>query len=331
MLLTGKIRPIVAFLALTAPLAFGCLTGCWTAPQPEFEDPGPQLPHVEEKPLPPVRDLPGVDTSRLDAKKRGDWWRLVNELYAPCPEQAVSIEQCVADARSCAACAPMAQLISDKLGGGMTREDAESAASRRFGPDVKKVPLHDSPAVGPANAPVTIIVWSDFQCPHCARAVPLLEKYQSDHADSVRLVHKFFPLEKHPKARGAAIAAVAAQRQGKYWEMEKIIFEHQDNLEPSDLAKYASEIGLDMERYEHDIGETITEAIVTRDVKDGNEAGLQSTPYILINGRHFDLDYFKFQELPAWVELEIAQSRASKPALTPPAKPDATPKSSSRE
>lgn len=321
---TGKISAILSILALTAPMA----TGCWTAPQPEFEEPPAQLPHAAEKPLPPPRDLPGVDTSRLDAKKRGDWWKLVNELYAPCPEQAVSVEQCVSDSRSCAACAPMAQLISDKLLGGMSRGDAEAAAARRFGPDVKKVPDRDSPSLGPKSAPVTITVWSDFQCPHCARGVPILEAFQAEHAETVRLVHKMFPLEKHPKAKDAAIAAVAALRQGKYWAMEKIIFEHQDNLEASDLAGYAKEIGLDMERYEHDIEDDVTKAFVDRDVKDGNEAGLSSTPYILINGRHFDLDYFKYSELPGWVDFELTQLKSPKPALVPPAQPSAAPTSS---
>lgn len=314
----GVVAKLGAFLCLaTAPMA----TGCWTAPQPEFEESALTLPHAAEKPLPPPKDLPGVDTSRLDAKKRGDWWKLVNELYAPCPEQAVSVEQCVSDSRSCAACAPMAQLISDKLAGGMSRGDAESAAARRFGPDVKKVPVRDSPTLGPANAPVTIIVWSDFQCPHCAHGVPILEKFQSDHASDVRLVHKMFPLDKHPKAKDAAIAAVAALRQGKYWQMEKVIFENQDNLDPSDLKKYAAEVGLDLERYEHDIQDDVTIAWVDRDIKDGNEAGLSSTPYILINGRHFDLDYFKYNDLPAWVDFEVAQSKTPAPALQPPTKP----------
>ncbi|MFO0612768.1 MAG: thioredoxin domain-containing protein [Polyangiaceae bacterium] len=307
-------------LALTAPMA----TGCWTAPQPEFEDVPTTLPHADEKPLPPPRDLPGVDTSRLDAKKRGDWWKLVNELYAPCPDQAVTVEQCVSDSRTCAACAPMAQLISDKLQSGLSRADAEAAAAARFGPDVKKVAVRDSPTRGPADAPVTIIVWSDFECPHCAHGVPILEQFQAEHRADVRLVHKMFPLEKHAKARGAAIAAIAALRQGKYWQMEKMIFENQDHLDPSDLKRYAEAVGLDLERYEHDIDDPITEAWVNRDVKDGNEAGLQSTPYILINGRHFDLDYFKYPDLPGWVEFEIAQTKSPKPAIVPPPKPAAS-------
>ena len=121
-------------------------------------------------------------------------------------------------------------------------------------------------------------------------------------------------------ARHGQLLVAAAQRQGKYWEMEKIIFENQDNLEPSDLKKYAAEVGLDLERYEHDIQDDVTIAWVDRDMKDGNEAGLSSTPYILINGRHFDLDYFKYSDLPGWVDFEIAQTKAPKPALQPPTK-----------
>jgi len=308
---------------------------CWTAPQPEFEEAPPTLSHLPEpSPAPagkgartsapetsaPIGTVNGIDVSALDDKQKHAWWKLVSSLYSPCTDQAVGLVQCINESRPCAGCVPMARFIADRIKGGASSVDAEAAAAIRFGPETKKVELRDSPSVGPKDAPVTIVVWSDFECPHCARGIPILEKFQKEHASNVRLVHKFYPLtKKHLKAKGAAIAAYAAQRQGKYWEMEKMLFENQDALDPTDLERYAKKVGLDLTTYRNDVAAGPSEAIVDRDIADGDEAGLHSTPFILINGRHFDLDYFKYPDLDSWVALELELApKASEPAAPKP-------------
>src|SRR5258708_2131851 len=163
---------------------------CWTTPQPEFEEAGPALSHMPEAARPggggsaapeasgPLGVVNGIDTSAFDEKQKHAFWRLVSCLYSPCTDQAVGLVQCVNEGRACAACAPMAHFIADRIKAGTSSVDTEAAAALRFGPDTKKVELRDSPALGPKNAPVTIVVWSDFECPHCARGIPILEKLQ---------------------------------------------------------------------------------------------------------------------------------------------------------
>ncbi len=179
-----------------------------------------------------LEGAPGVDIDKLSLRERGLFWDLVSQLYAPCTEQAVSIAQCVQESRPCAACRPAATLLADKVHQGATAEEGRSVYATRFGPNLKKVDVADSPAKGPADAPVTIMVWSDFQCPHCRLALPMLDGIFEKFSPKVRLVHKFYPLHSHTTAEPSARAAIAAQNQGHYWEMERLLFGHQDAQQP---------------------------------------------------------------------------------------------------
>ena len=102
-------------------------------------------------------------------------------------------------------------------------------------------------------APVTIVEFSDFQCPYCGAAHPELARLLREFDGQVKLVFKYFPLSAHERAMPAARAAEAAARQGKFWEMHDLLFEHQHELEDADCERYASALGLDMERFKADI------------------------------------------------------------------------------
>jgi protein-disulfide isomerase len=213
----------------------------------------------------------------------------------------------------------MTQLVADQIGRGIPKSNAKAAALIRFGADtVKPLPLRDSPAKGAANAPVTIVVFSDFECPACQAAVPLLEEAQDARPNDVRLVHKFYPLPKHLRAKDAAYAAIAAMKQGKYWQMEELLFENQEALSDQDLERYAAELKLDIERFRKDKAAPETKAMVERDVQDGEDAGLRYTPFIFINGRLFDSDHFRLdRDLDKWIQTEVELAKAaaaSKPA-----------------
>ena len=252
------------------------------------------------------KPLPGIDTDKLSLRERGLFWDLVSQLYAPCTEQAVSIAQCVQEARPCAACRPAATLLADKVHQGATAEEGRTVYATRFGPNLKKVDIADSPAKGPADAPVTILVWSDFQCPHCRIALPMLEGIFDKFSPKVRLVHKFYPLHSHTTAEPAARAAIAAQNQGHYWEMERLLFGHQDAQQPKDLDNYARELRLDSQRFRADQASDATAKIIARDRADADRSGLNGTPFILINGREFDLSFFHLEsDLEAWIALEV--------------------------
>jgi thioredoxin family protein len=259
-------------------------------------------------------DLPGVDTSKLVPRERAQWWKLVSQLYAPCAEQAVSIAQCVKEARACAACPAAARLLASRVQTGATAGECESVYAARFGPNLKQADLRGAPSRGPDDAPVTIAVWSDFGCPHCKLAMPILEDELEKRAPSVRLVHKFYPLGQNAQSFAAATAAIAAQAQGKYWEMEALLFGDQRAHAESDLVKDADALKLDMKRFKADMSSDRAKATIARDKAEADKAGLSGTPFILINGRVFDTILFSLDtELDEWVSLEIELASGAKP------------------
>ena len=270
----------------------------------------PPLPAREPAPAP----LPGLSDISLDGREASTFWQLVSQLYAPCPAEAVSIRQCIEESRPCGACKPAARLLAQKVQEGIAIEGLREIYGLRFGPDVHRVDVADSPARGPADAPVTILVWSDFECPHCRHAMPVLDRALDKHAPNVRLVHKMYPLSQHTNAKHAARAAIAAHAQGKYWEMERVLFAHQSDQTEADVEKYAKEIGLDMARFHRDLQSPKTTKILERDHADAERSGLAATPFVLVNGREIRHEYFKLgTDLDAWIELEIAMTRARAP------------------
>jgi protein-disulfide isomerase len=127
-------------------------------------------------------------------------------------------------------------------------------------------------------------------------------------------VHKFYPLSQHVPSGPAARAAIAAQAQGRYWEMERPLFENQDAQEESDLDRYARELKLDLKRFHSDMASARATKILERDHADGERAGLSGTPHILINGRPFDSTHFNLNlDLDAWVAVEITLRGAAAP------------------
>jgi protein-disulfide isomerase len=140
-------------------------------------------------------------------------------------------------------------------------------------------------ATGSAQAAVTIVEFSDFQCPACVTAEPLAKKILEKYNDRMRFVYRHFPLtQSHPLAFGAAQAAEAAGLQGKFWEMHARLFEKSPALEPENLKTYASELGLDMEKFNKDFESDAVRQKVLDDQADGNRAGINSTPTFFING-----------------------------------------------
>ena len=142
----------------------------------------------------------------------------------------------------------------------------------------------DAPTLGNPDAPVAIVVFDDFECPYCARAVPLLKQAQSSYGDKVKLVYKNFPLSSHRNARTAATAALAAQRQGKFWPLYDLLYENYNQLNPQKIRDLAAQVGLDMARFDQDMKDQKLQQRIDADLQEGQQAGVHGTPTIFING-----------------------------------------------
>ena len=156
------------------------------------------------------------------------------------------------------------------------------------------------PAQGPAGAPVTIVEYSDYQCPYCGRAAATLKQVRQKYGDKVRLVFRDFPLTSiHPKAAKAAEAAACAGEQGKYWEMSDRLFAQQDKLDLPDLKRRAADLGLDQSGFAACLDSGRMAAEVRKDAAAAEDIGLRGTPAFLINGRFVSgsLSLERFSEL----------------------------------
>jgi protein-disulfide isomerase len=149
---------------------------------------------------------------------------------------------------------------------------------------VVDISTEGAPTFGPADAPVTIAVFDDFECPYCARAVPLLKDAQSAYPDKVKLVFKNFPLAMHQHARAAAIASLAAQRQGKFWPLHDLLFENFNKLNPQKIRELAEQAGLDMNRFDQDQKDAKLQQRIDADIQEGQRVGVRGTPTIFVNG-----------------------------------------------
>lgn len=150
---------------------------------------------------------------------------------------------------------------------------------------IHNINISGSPYKGPSDAPVVITVFSDFQCPYCARLAPLLDQVLERYPKKVKLVHKHFPLRIHKFARMAAIASMAAHAQGKFWQFYDKAFENYNRLNEKLIQEIALEIGLDMDRFEKDLKNPKVVTLIDRDTQNGADAEVRGTPTVFVNGR----------------------------------------------
>jgi protein-disulfide isomerase len=151
---------------------------------------------------------------------------------------------------------------------------------------------HDH-AQGPANAPVTLVEYGDYECPHCGRAYPIVKRIQKRLGNRLRFVYRNLPLaELHPNATAAAELAEAAATQGKFWEMHDMLFEHQRALEPDDLRRYAKTLDLDVGTLDQALASGAPADRVRKDFMSAIRSGANGTPTFFINGQRFDGDWY---------------------------------------
>ncbi len=168
----------------------------------------------------------------------------------------------------------------------------------------------DDHAAGPADAPVTLVEYGDYECPYCGMAYPVVKALQRELGTRLRLVFRNFPLaEAHPHARHAAQAAEAASAQGKFWEMHDMLFEHQHALADADLIEYARELGLDAERVAQELEDGTHAKRVRDDFRHGVRSGVNGTPTFFINGERYDGSWMNDKKFVGALRAAVDASR----------------------
>lgn len=164
------------------------------------------------------------------------------------------------------------------------------------------------PAKGPADAPVTIVEFSDFECPYCSRVLPSLRQVMENYSDTVRVVFRQFPLNSiHARAQKAAEASLCANDQGKFWEMHDAMFEEQKSLEVAQLKEKATRIGLDAESFAACLDGDTHAAQVAEDLQEGATAGVSGTPAMFINGRFIN-GAVPYETLAEMIDRELERA-----------------------
>jgi protein-disulfide isomerase len=176
-------------------------------------------------------------------------------------------------------------------------------------PQLKEGMINGRAYRGAENATVVIYEFSDFECPYCGAAQPTIEKLVSDYQDKVRLEFYHYPLVTiHPNSLNAALAAICAEKQEKFWKLHDKMFANQQALGKTDIEKYAREIGLDMEEFQKCISDQSTIKRLNEDVEKGKELRIKGTPSFKI-GNTLISGLRSYEELKNILEEELAQAK----------------------
>jgi protein-disulfide isomerase len=175
-------------------------------------------------------------------------------------------------------------------------------------PPVVEVSTAGRPSKGPDNAPVTLVIFSDYECPYCKRAEPTIDQVEKAYPDKVKFVFRDYPLPFHANARPAAEAANCANAQGKFWEYHDKLFTMQD-LSQDKLKALAGELKLDQKKFDDCLAKQEFKAAIDKDIADGQAVGVNGTPAFFINGRSLSgaQPFEKFKEI---IDEEIARPKS---------------------
>lgn len=247
----------------------------------------------------PITEFKGVNMGSLNDAQKQTVGDIFNEQKCTgCPGD-YTLAECLALDPPNPTYLALANLAVRNVQAGRTKEQAKAALDQAMTratrppqapPEDNKiydVDIAGAHLKGPENAPITIVEFSDFQCPFCSRGKATMDQVAQQYGDKVKIAFKHFPLDFHRQAKPASIAALAAGEQGKFWEMHDKLFENQKALDKDSMMKYAQEIGLNMAKFKADIeSDTVKKAVETDDA-EAQRVGANGTPTMFINGEKF--------------------------------------------
>lgn len=228
----------------------------------------------------------GVDLSRLSESQRTTFFQILNTEPSAC-DKPHSLAVSLRDDDSCRDSLVAAQFVADRLAQGASPtqvKDALEYVVQSLKP--REIEIGDSPVYGNERAPVVVVVFADFECPHCKAEAPVLRRAIDQFRGRAKLVFKHYPLSGHKRARVAAHATVAAQEQGKFWPMHDLVFANQDALSDEDLLQYAAQIGLDLDKFRAAFDSQAAKDRVEADRRLGEALDIQGTPAVYVDGRY---------------------------------------------
>jgi protein-disulfide isomerase len=240
--------------------------------------------------------LPGVDFNGLTSAQKATVLKILREHDCSCG-CGMKMAQCRVQDPNCSYSKGLASEVIQAIKTGKSETDALAAASAskwahvqqpRVLEDPIAIPVGGAPSLGPQNAPITLVEFSDFQCPYCAAAAPELAAVLKAYPTQIKLIFKEYPLDTHSQAALAAAAAAAAHKQGKFWPMYDAMFAARNDLSRDNLVALAQKNGLDLKRFQADLDSTEVKEAITRDVQDGDRAGVSGTPTLFIDGQKYN-------------------------------------------
>jgi protein-disulfide isomerase len=254
--------------------------------------------------------LDGIATDKLDDDKKHLFFKLVGSLSSPCGK-AHSLRTSYKDDAACKR-APFAvryvlMLVADEATETQIREEFDKKY-KPTGPQDLKFDISKAPHDGPEDAPIKLVEFYDYGCPHCQAFKPMLEQVVKDEQGKVVQYFMNFPLEKHENSKSAAQAALAAHAQGRFKEMHDALFAHSPDQTHEQVTDMAKAIGLDMAKFEAVYADPATLQHVMSDLAQGEKAGVDSTPTLFFNSRKYEGPMHpKYIEM--WIDEELAVNR----------------------
>jgi protein-disulfide isomerase len=252
--------------------------------------------------------LAGIDVGKLEGSKSQLFYKLINSLKSPCGK-AHSLRTSFTSDTSCKR-APFAvryvlAMIEDEGPEDRVREEYAHKYERTASP--VKLDTSRAPRIGTSDAPVKLVEFFDYECPHCQLFKGQLEQVEADKSSSVGVSFMMFPIEsKHPEARSAAQAALAANQQGKFKEMHDKLFAPQAAHGRDAVMGYAKDIGLDMAKFQKAYDDASPQ--VTTDLQQGQDAGVEATPTLFFNDHKYEGPMVaKYIEM--WIDEDLAVNR----------------------